>query len=61
MRNKIFGGIGVVWGGGILVRWLMSGRNFENEAYQAGQNSAALFGVLLLLAGIYYLFKKPSA
>lgn len=60
MRNKIFGAIGVFWGGGIVVRWLMVGRDFDNSAFQAGQNTAAIFGVVLLLAGVYYLFKKPS-
>jgi len=60
MRNKIFGGIGVLWGGAIVVRWLMSGSEVGNSAYQAGQSGAAIFGVLLLVIGGYYLFKKPS-
>ena len=61
MRNKIFGGIGVLWGGAIVVRWLMSGSESGNSAYQAGQNSAVIFGLLLLVIGAYYLLKKPSA
>ena len=59
MRNKIFGGIGVLWGGAIVVQWLMSDSAGGTSAYQAGQGGAAIFGVLLLVIGGYYLFKKP--
>lgn len=48
MRNKIFGGIGIVWGGGILARGLLG----------AGGNIAGLlFGVIMLGLGIYYVTK----
>jgi len=60
VRNKIFGGIGMLWGGAILVRWLMVGSGTGSNAYQSGQNSAVLFGALLLGIGAYYFFKKPS-
>jgi len=59
MRNKIFGGIGVLWGGAIIVRWLTSGSEGGNSAYQAGQDGAVILGLLLLVAGVYYLVKKP--
>lgn len=61
MRNRIFGAIGVFWGGGILARWFLAGEQSGNSAYQAGQNSAALFGALLFAVGLYYLLKKPAA
>lgn len=61
VRNKIFGGIGILWGGAILVRWLMAGTEAGNSAYQTGQNSAVIFGALLLAVGAYYFFKKPPA
>lgn len=60
MRNKIFGGIGMLWGGAIVVRWFMVGSGAGNSAYQSGQNSAVLFGALLFGAGVYYFLKKPS-
>jgi LPXTG-motif cell wall-anchored protein len=60
LRNKIFGGIGVLWGGGILVRWFMSGNAAGSDAYQSGQNTAVIFGAVMLLGGLYYFFKKPS-
>ena len=60
MRNKIFGGIGVLWGGAIVVRWLISGTQGGSGAYQAGQSGAVVFGLLLLVVGCYYLFKKSS-
>jgi len=61
MRNKIFGVIGVLWGGAILVSHFMkdsSGAVSSNEAYQAGQSAAVVMGGLLLIAGLYYFFKK---
>ena len=61
MRNRIFGGIGILWGGSIVVRWLMAGSGSGSSAYQAGQSGAVVFGVLLLAVGGYYFFKKPSA
>ena len=58
MRNKIFGGIGVLWGGAIVLRWLTSGSPAGSGAYEAGQSGAVIFGALLLIVGAYYLFKK---
>ncbi len=59
MRNRIFGGIGVLWGGAIVLRWLMSGSPAGSDAYEAGYSGAVIVGALLLFVGIYYLFKKP--
>jgi hypothetical protein len=37
MRNKIFGGIGILWGGALLLRWFTSGAsNGGSSAYQTG-------------------------
>lgn len=62
MRNKVFGGIGVLWGGALLVRWLMtdSPASVGSSAYQSGQSTAVVFGVLLLVVGLYYFFKKSA-
>jgi hypothetical protein len=57
MRNRIFGGIGVVWGGLILVTSFMRGGPQGSGAYQAGQTGALVFGVLLLIIGGYYFLK----
>jgi hypothetical protein len=57
MRNRIFGGIGVVWGGLILVTWFMRGGPQGSGAYAAGQTGALVFGVLLLIIGAYYVLK----
>ena len=61
MRNKIFGGIGILWGGAILANWLMGGSDGGSGAYQTGQNAAIVFGALMLIAGLYYFFKKPPS
>jgi len=61
MRNRIFGGIGILWGGALVLRWLTSGTpSGGSAAYQAGQSGAVIFGALMLLAGLYYFFRKPS-
>ena len=59
MRNKIFGGIGVLWGTSVFVRWLITPAA-SNEAYQAGSNLGAIFGVSLIAVGLYTFFKKPK-
>ena len=49
MRNKVFGGIGIVWGGALLARWLMADATAAGlAAYQSGQSGAVLFGLLTL-------------
>ena len=61
MRNKIFGGIGILWGAALLVRWLMTDAPASDaSAYQSGQSAAVVFGGLLLIVGLYYFFKKPA-
>lgn len=61
MRNKIFGSIGILWGGAIVLRWLLTDTPVSgNSAYETGQTAAVIFGVALLLAGLYYFFKKTN-
>lgn len=61
MRNKIFGGIGILWGGAIVLRWLVTDTAAAgNAAYQSGQSGAVIFGALLLGVGLYTFFKKTS-
>lgn len=57
MRNRIFGAIGVIWGGVMLVSALFRGGPQGSGAYAAGQNAALVFAVLLVLVGGYYLVK----
>ncbi len=63
MRNKIFGAIGMLWGGAILVNWFLPSGSGSggNEAYQAGQVAGRIFGGVMLVIGAYYLFKKPAS
>lgn len=58
MKNKILGVIGILWGGGILFNWLNAGGG--GGAYGAGQGFAALFGLVMFLAGVHYLFNKKA-
>ena len=61
MRNKTFGGIGIVWGGAILLNWLTADTPAGSAAYQGGHIAAVVFGAVMLAAGLYYFFKKPAA
>jgi hypothetical protein len=61
VRNKIFGGIGILWGGSLLFRWLTSGPTGSgSSAYQAGQSGAVFFGTLMFAVGLYYFFRKSE-
>ena len=61
MRNKIFGAIGILWGGSMVGRWLLSGpAASDSSAYQTGQTGAVIFGAFMLAAGLYYFFRKSA-
>jgi hypothetical protein len=51
MRNIIFGVIGVLWGGAIVLR----GMPEPDSAYAAGQFTAFLLGLLMIGAGAWAL------
>ncbi|MFO0864870.1 MAG: hypothetical protein U0744_09500 [Gemmataceae bacterium] len=57
MRNIIFGGIGVVWGGGVVLYSLLSGSEVQirNGAFAGGKIAGLALGVLLLIVGGFYL------
>jgi hypothetical protein len=57
MRNRIFGAIGVIWGGLMLVSAISRGGPQGSGAYAAGQTGAQVFAVLLVVVGGYYLLK----
>lgn len=57
MRNRILGGIGVVWGGAMLVSASLRAAPERSGAYGAGQTAALVFAVLLVVVGGYYLLK----
>src|SRR4051812_8807482 len=60
MRNRIFGGIGVVLGGAILVYSLMQGGPQGEGAYAVGQIIGMCFSALLLVVGLCYLIMGNS-
>ncbi len=55
MRNRIFGAIGVIWGGMVLVRAFREGASHGSGAYAAGHTAGVIFAGLLFLVGGYYL------
>ncbi len=58
VRNRIFGAIGVLWGGAILVSRLISGHLVSGSGpYATGQIAGLVFGVLLFVVGLYYFIK----
>ncbi|MDQ3821589.1 MAG: hypothetical protein M3362_28455 [Acidobacteriota bacterium] len=62
MSKRLLGVIAVVWGAGILAFGLMNGGGTKGSgAYGAGQTAGLIFGVALLMAGIYNLAKSPNS
>lgn len=57
MRNRVFGAIGVIWGGIVLLSVFTRGGPSGGGAYGAGQSAGLVFGALLFIAGLYYLVK----
>ena len=57
MRNRIFGAIGVIWGGLMLVSAFLRGGPQGSGSYAAAQTAALVFAVLLVVVGGYYLLK----
>ncbi|MBV9863992.1 MAG: hypothetical protein JO316_01430 [Abitibacteriaceae bacterium] len=56
MRNRIFGFIGVLWGGLSFVHHFTGQTHVaHNAAYTAGQNVSFIFSILLFGVGLYYL------
>jgi hypothetical protein len=53
MRNRIFGAIGVIWGGLRLVSAFLRGGPQGSGSYAAGQTTALVFAVLLVWFGGY--------
>jgi LPXTG-motif cell wall-anchored protein len=65
MRNKIFGGIGILFGGALLFRRFTSdapsgGTSAYQAGYEVGQSAAVIFGALMLLVGLYTFFRKSN-
>jgi hypothetical protein len=61
MRDKIFGGIGILWGGAVVFRWLTSGTpDIGSSAYRTGHSGGVVLAALMLMLGLYYFFRKPS-
>jgi len=62
MRNLIFGGIGVVWGGGIILYSIFNNNDPpETKAGRAGQIAGTITGVLLFGVGLVYFIMGVRA
>jgi len=58
MRNRIFGAIGVLWGGLILLGRVASDRHLDGPAaYAAGQMAGLIFAALLVVVGLFYVIR----
>ena len=57
MRNVIFGAIGVLFGGAVLVASFVRGEGIASGSYGAGQMAGLVFAVLLLGVGAFYLIQ----
>lgn len=57
MRNKILGTIGILWGGAIVISFVARGAPVGGGPYAAGALTGVLFGVVMFVAGVYYVRK----
>ena len=60
VRNRIFGAIGALGGGAVVVFGILRGGPQGAGASLVGQYAGLAFGGLLLVAGIVYFFKPTS-
>ena len=60
MRNLVFGSIGVLWGGAIIVSTLARGVPSPSTPYGAGQFTSFAFGFLLVGAGAWALRRRAN-
>lgn len=58
-RNRVFGWIGVVWGGAVVLNVAMNGVSRGSGAYTAGSVVAVVFGIALLVVGALTLNRQP--
>lgn len=61
MRNIIYGAIGTLWGGAILVYSFVRDKPEVNESVRVGQMAGTGFGFLLFAVGLYYLIQGIRA
>jgi len=57
MKNKIYGIIGILWGGGIIVYRSSEGYVEVEGAFGAGQDLGFILGVIILIVGLMKFFK----
>jgi hypothetical protein len=57
MRNRVFGIIGIVWGGAIVAWAIYKGGPSGRGAFAAGEIAGMVMGGLMLIAGISALLK----
>ena len=57
LRDAIFGGIGVLWGAGILFVWFLNDFEIRGGTYGAGQITGTVLGALLFFVGLFYLYR----
>ncbi len=59
MRGRIFGAIGVLWGGALVIGHLVEGGTFDfSSSYAAGKSTGLVLGALMFLAGANAIAKS---
>ena len=63
MNYKILSLIGISWGGLIIANGIirfLSGQPARSVSFAIGQNIAVVIGIVMFIAGFYYLIKKSK-
>jgi hypothetical protein len=58
MVTRILGCIGILWGGAIVVKFLLG--DIGQGAYAAGQTAGLITGIVMLGAGIYCVTRRTK-
>jgi hypothetical protein len=57
VRNVISGTIGILWGGALILARIFGGAPSGSASYQSGSWTGTAIGIVMLVAGIYYVRK----
>lgn len=57
MTQRIFGLIGVLWGGGVLINLFVTGGPQGSGAFAAGQYGGLAFAGVMLVVGMFALIR----
>ena len=59
-RDRVLGIIAIIWGADVLIYSLLQGGPQGEGAYLSGQMAGWVFGVLMVVVGLYFVLRKSG-